>query len=231
MNSGVHTTRVAKKFEWFGLTIIKRYLEQKSVIRDVHNDPEYFTKGLDLVLEGKQTIGIDLKTDSYIGSDPERKIRGQCNPDSGAILIETISQLQYNRQKQDVLGWFFTSQADEIYYYYLALLNEPQQLDEIYAEYRDRLKSGSETKSVENRLLKALQVDNDLLVTYNLKEARSWLAQNESRLEVSYSGATNPTYVTVSLRVPRQVFLQPAGPGRNLGRIYSKVVSIRAKSP
>ncbi len=221
----MHTVRVAKKFEWFGLTLITRHLKQNATVQDVHDDPHYYSKGIDLIVEGSRAFSIDLKTDSYIGTDPLRKVRGQCNPDSGAILIETISQLQYNRRKTDVPGWFYTSEADQIYYYYLAVLNEPEQLNKIYAEYRERIKSGGETRSVEDQLIRTLKVDNDLLVTYDLIEARKWLLENESRLEVSYSGASNPTYVTVSLCVPRSNFLEPHGPGRNLGRIYPKIHS------
>src|SRR6267143_5244685 len=107
-------------------------------LRDVHSNPEFYDKGIDLILNqpNAQKKTIDLKVDSYIGSDPSRKIRGLCNPDSGFILLETISKLQYDRsrkvstngtlpvrQKADVPGWFFTSSADEVYYYFLALLN------------------------------------------------------------------------------------------------------------
>jgi hypothetical protein len=225
LDTGVHTTRLAKKFEWFGLTVVKRYLELNATVQDVHADPRYFSKGVDLVVQGTREFSIDLKIDSYIGTDPNRKIRGQCNPNSGVILLETISQLQYNRNRTDVSGWFYTSEADEIYYYYLALLNEPGQLNEIYNEYKDCVKSGRETETAEDRLIKSIEVDNDLLVTYALKEARVWLKANLGKLDVSYSGATNPTYVTVSLRVPRAIFLEPNGPARSLGRIYPKVRS------
>jgi len=222
--AGVHTTRVAKKFEWFGLTLLKRYLEKNVVIRDVHDNPQYYSKGIDLIVQGKETFSIDLKTDSYMGTDPMRKIKGQCNPDSGVMLIETISQLQYNRNKSDVPGWFFTSEADEIYYYYLAVLNEAQELTDIHSEYKMKIKSKTDTRSVEDNLIKALKVDNDMLVTYNLKKARKWLSDNIDELKISYSGATNPTYVTVSLRIPRELFLEPSGPGRNLGRVYPKIL-------
>ena len=77
--------------------------------------------GIDLILHhpNNTTTTIDLKVDSYYGSDPNRKIRGLCNPDSGYILLETISQLQFDRERQankngtlrarsrpDVPGWF-----------------------------------------------------------------------------------------------------------------------------
>lgn len=223
MCAGLHTTRVAKKFEWFGITVLKRYLERQAVVRDVHDNPQYYSKGIDLIVGDKKTYSIDLKTDSYIGSDPERKIKGQCNPDSGVTLFETISQLQYNRSKADVPGWFFTSEADEIYYYYLAVLNDPRELNDIYSEYKVKVKAKEGLGSVEDKLIRMLRVDNDLLLIYNLKEARRWLSENESTLPLSYSGATNPTYVTVSLRIPREIFVQPRGPAKNVGRIFPNV--------
>src|SRR5256885_3381569 len=111
------------------MTVVKRYLtrdKDSRDLRDVHSNPEFYDKGIDLVLNlpNAKKRTIDLKVDSYIGSDPSRKIRGLCNPDSGFILLETISQLQYDRsreistngtlparQKADVPGWFFTSSA------------------------------------------------------------------------------------------------------------------------
>ncbi|MGA8904097.1 MAG: hypothetical protein WB661_03720 [Candidatus Bathyarchaeia archaeon] len=220
MSAGVHTTRIARRFEWFGLAVIKRYLERHSTVRDVHADPMYFSKGIDFIVEGKDSLSIDLKVDSYIGTDKGRKIRSQCNPDTNMILIETLSQLQYDRRRSDVPGWFYTSEADEIYYYYLAVINDPQELNELYDEYRSHIKSKMNLKPIEDRLIQAMKVDNDLLVTYDLREARKWLSEDMDKLKISYSGATNPTYVTVSLRIPRQSFLAPNGPGRNLGRIY-----------
>ena len=89
--------RPAKTLEWIGLTIVKRYFSSaisSDRVEDVHSDPAYFQKGIDLILHhpNSSTTAIDLKVDSYYGSDPNRKIRGLCNPDSGYILLETISQ-------------------------------------------------------------------------------------------------------------------------------------------
>ena len=62
--------------------------------------PPSVKPGIDLILHhhNNTTTTIDLKVDSYYGSDPDRKIRGLCNPDSGFILLETISQLQFDRR-------------------------------------------------------------------------------------------------------------------------------------
>ena len=83
--------------------------------------PPSVKSGIDLILHqpNNTTTTIDLKVDSHYGSDPNRKIRGLCNPDNGYILLETISQLQFDRERQankngtlrarsrpDVPGWF-----------------------------------------------------------------------------------------------------------------------------
>jgi hypothetical protein len=215
---------VAKKFEWFGLTIMKRYLLKTLSVKDVHYDPDYFSQGIDLIVEKPTSFSIDLKVDSYIGSDPGRKIRGLCNPDSKMILVETLSQLQYDRSKGDVKGWFFTSKADEVFYYYLALLNDASELNPIYAQYKAALQEHRDTGYVEDELIRLLRVDNDLLITYNLGKARKWYQEVGSHLDVSWSAAPNPTYVTVSRRIPRELFVEPNGPAHNMGRIYPKIV-------
>ena len=237
----VHTVRVAKKFEWFGLTIVKRYLALEgpgAQVEDVHNDPKYFSKGIDLVVHtpGKGTRTLDVKVDSYYGSDANRRIRGLCNPDSGFILLETISQLQYDRKPQaerdgnipvrgkgDVPGWFFTGEADEVYYYYLALLNEERELNPIYAEYVNLAKSNVSTEAIAYTMLRALRVDRDLLISFRLDEARKWYDSAPASAFQGFAPAPNPTYLTLSKRAFRDNFISN-GPGKNHGSIFPTVV-------
>ncbi len=237
----VHTVRVARKLEWFGLTILKRYLAGPaagSKVEDVHDNQQYFSKGIDLILHDATngTRTIDVKVDSYYGSDPKRKIRGLCNPDSHFILLETISQLQYDRMtdpdssgtmpvrsKGDVPGWFFTEKADEVFYYYLALLNAESELNPIHAEYVSLVRSGSPTNGIENKLLRSLRVDRDLLVTFRLDEARKWFEVAPASAFLGYAPAPNPTYLTVSRRAYRDNFISN-GPGKSHGSIFPMVV-------
>ena len=234
----VQTTRVAKKLEWFGLTVVKRYLtkdKDSRDLRDVHSNPEFYDKDIDLVLNlpNARKMTIDLKVDSYYGSDPTRKIRGLCNPDSGFILLETIGQLQYERsrkvsgdgtlpvrQKPDVPGWFFTSSADEVYYYFLALLNTETQLNPLYAKYVELVKGNQPTDEVENRLLRELRVDRDLLVSFSLSNARAWYETASETVFHGYAPAPNPSYLTLSKRVKRDLFISN-GIGRSHGSIFS----------
>jgi len=222
------------------MTVVKRYLtkdKDSRDLRDVHSNPEFYDKGIDLVLNlpNTQKKTTDLKVDSYIGSDPSRKIRGLCNPDSGFILLETISQLQYDRsrsvstngtlpvrQKADVPGWFFTSSADEVYYYFLALLNTETQLNPLYEEYVKLVKSNQTTDEVENRLLRELRIDRDLLVSFSLPEARAWYDAAPETVFHGYAPAPNPSYLTLSKRVKRDLFIS-SGIGKSHGSIFSLV--------
>ncbi len=218
----------AKRIELVGLAILERYwiLEHPSWrIEDVHNDPRYFPQGIDLIVHRDQTglgIGVDVKVDTYIGSNPERKVRGLCNPDSGVLLLETLSQLQYDRREKDVPGWFYTSKAEEIHYYYLALLNEPGDLNPHFNEIRRCINDGESTEAAEEALLRDLKVDRDLLLTYKLKDARDWFEDSPTWAFRGWSGATNPTYVTVSVRVDRNAFCGD-GPGKIVGPVFEKV--------
>src|SRR3990172_2514090 len=183
-DGGVHRMAGAKKVELVGLAVLKRYwalAAPGSSVQDVHDNPAFFPKGIDLILERQAPVGkitADVKVDTYIGSDRTRKMRGLCNPDSGVLLIETMSQLQYDRARKDVPGWFHTSQADEIHYYYLALLNEASELAPFFTRIRDLSARGESTSAVEEDMIRALQVDRDLLLTYSLKAARTWFESN-----------------------------------------------------
>jgi len=225
---GVHKMAAAKKVELVGLAILKRYwrLEYpEGNIEDVHDRPDYFQKGIDLVLstprEGKSKT-VDAKVDTYIGTDPTRKIKGLCNPNSGFILMETISQLQFDRGKKDAPGWFYTSEADEIHYYYIALLNDARELAPYFIRLKDAAGSERSVDMIEDELIRILRVDQDLLVVYDLEEAREWLGRFSRNRTLSYSGAVNPTYVTVSVRVDRNTFCSQ-GPGRMKGPIFERV--------
>jgi len=206
-DESLHSAPTGKKLEWIGLTIIKRYLshvDPGNRLEDVHLNPQYFHLGVDLILHrpDNSVTTIDLKTDSYYGSDPVRKVWGLCHPDSGLILLETISQLQYDRkievgpdgtmhvkERHDVPGWFFTLQADEVYYYFIAILNDASELNPIHLEYRKLARTNESMVEVENRLLRTLKIDRDLLVSFNLRQARTWY---ESATESVLTGTGEP---------------------------------------
>jgi hypothetical protein len=203
----------------------------------VHSNPEFYDKDIDLVLNlpNAQKKTIDVKIDSYYGSDPSRKTRDLYNPDSGFILLETIGQLQYDRARKvstngtlpvrreaDIPGWFFTSSADEVYYYFLALLNTEDQLNPFYADYVELVKNNQPTDDLENRLLGELHVDRDLLVSFSLSKAREWFDNSTETAFHGYAPAPNPSYLTLSKRVKRDQFIS-SGIGKSHGSIFSLV--------
>jgi hypothetical protein len=227
--------RPAKMLEWIGLTIVKKYLSTISAdkLEDVHSNPNYFTKGIDLILhhQSGSTTTLDLKVDSYYGSDPDRKIRGLCNPDSHYILLETISQLQYEREttpdqgtlrtrnRPDVPGWFFTGSADEVYYYFLAILSTPSDLRPFYSEYLELLRTRNSTQQLEAKLLSSLRTDQDLLITYRLDKARIWYKTAPPDAFAGYAPAPNPAYITLSRRAHRDRFITDV-PANSHGSIF-----------
>jgi hypothetical protein len=225
----VHTSRSTKPLEWVGLTIVKSWLQAEApdlVIDDVHNDRDWFDKGIDLVLKyPDHTESVDLKVDSYYGTDESKKTRGFYNRDSGALILETTSQLRYDRtdleRHPDVPGWFFTSQADQIYYYFIAILTPPLILKDILARRRVLDGAGGGADVIDHELLSKLEVERDLLVSYPLKGARAWFKSAPEEAFEGWAGAGNPRYVTVSKRLKRDYLLQ-SGLGVSHGPIFQK---------
>ncbi len=88
-----------------------------------------------------------------------------------------ISQLQFDRERQadnngtlrvrnrpDVPGWFYTSTADQVYYYFLAILNTTAELRPLYAEYLELVRAQTPTLDLDEKLLRSLKIDKDLLI-------------------------------------------------------------------
>ncbi len=224
----LYTTRTTRFLEWIGLTLLTSWLRLSRPgleIEDVHANRMWFDRGIDLVLsEGGVRTSVDVKVDSYYGQVESRKLKGVYNMDSGAILLETISQLQYDRDRlassPDVPGWFWTSEADEVYHYYLALIGPRDRLKQLYQEWQADARVGRPGTSRERALVDEIQVERDLLVKYSLPEARQWYRSAHRDALGPFVGAANPGYVTVSRRVDRDLFLS-AGPGKSLGSPYS----------
>jgi hypothetical protein len=223
----LHTTRSTRPLEWIGLTIVKAWLRVSSpriLIEDVHNNPAWFDKGIDLILKyPDHTETIDLKVDSYYGTQPSRKARGLYNLDSGVLLIETTSQLRYDRtdlqDSPDVPGWFFTSTADRILYYFVAILTPAPVLKAILARRRGLETVGEASEMIDRELLSILEIERDELLSYSLEAARTWFKDAPKDAFEGWAGAGNPGYVTVSKRLRRDYFLK-SGWGTSHGPIF-----------
>lgn len=228
----LHTTRSTKPLESIGLAVVKAWIratDRTVAIDDVHDNPAWFSKGVDLVLKRPGGIeSIDLKVDSYFGTDPAKKARGLYNLDSGVLLIETTSQLRYDRadldRHPDVPGWFFTSQADTIYYYFVAIETPAATLKPILAR-REILKNRNGAAELfERELIGALNIERDELLTYSLEKARKWYSNAPPAAFEGWAGAGNPGYVTVSKRLKRDFFL-----GTDWGKSHGSIIDIAKK--
>lgn len=229
----LHTNRTTKPLEWVGLTIVKAWLSSLvPPVRttDVHSDPSWFSKGVDLVLSyPDRTETVDLKTDSYYGLDRKRKVKGFYHPDSGVLLLETTSQLRYDRTDlsthPDVDGWFFTSQASRVFYYYLAIDSAPADVMAIYDRMRALERQGLVSEIFERELLARIQIERDELLSYSLSELRAWFKTAPRDAFEGWAGAGNAPYVTVSRRMKRSYLLE-----HKLGVSHGSIVGIAKKS-
>lgn len=205
------------------------------IVEDVHNSRDWFDKGIDLILrEGDRVETVDLKVDSYFGKDPKKRQRGFYNLDSGVLLLETTSQLRYDRtdleRHPDVPGWFFTSKADTIFYYYVAIETSATLLRDILARRRGLETVGSTAELIDRELLSKLEVERDELLWYSLKVARSWFSSAPESAFEGWAGAGNPGYVTVSRRLKRSYFLN-SGWGNTYGSIIGRAREIAPSTP
>ena len=103
--------------------------------------------------------------------------------------------------------WFYTSTADEVYYYFLALLNTTAELRPLYAEYLELVRAQRPTLGLDEKLLSSLKIDRDLLITYPLDKARAWYETASRDAFAGYAPAANPTYITISVRAHRDRFV------------------------
>src|SRR3989442_957981 len=88
------------------------------------------------------------------------------------------------------------------------------------AEFYDKaIRPSDEFK---NRLLRELRVDRALLGPFSLAGARAWYDTAPETLFHGYAPAPNPSYLTLSKRVKRDLFISN-GIGRSHGSIFSLV--------
>ncbi len=235
----VHTMRPAKMLEWMGLTIVKKYLSTTSSdkVEDVRSHPDYFQKGNRPHPPPPQQHNHHHRPQSrlLLRLRPQPENQRTMQPDSGYILLEnhqptTIRQGKTpdnnstlrTRNRPDVPGWFYTSTADEVYYYFLAILSTTTELKPLYSEYLELVRGGKSTEDHEARLLRSLKIDRDLLITYRLDKARTWYRTAPEDAFAGYAGAVNPTYITLSRRACRDRFVAEL-PAKSHGSIFSKV--------
>lgn len=120
--------------------------------------------GVDLVYSaGGQLVRIKVKPDPYFGTDPAKVTDRSLTfyrPDAGHYAFESIS----NHMTREP-GWMFSSDADQIYYYYLALSQSEQEIAALSAE-PDGVFFGE------------LKVERDELHILPMKGVRHWFEAN-----------------------------------------------------
>jgi len=78
------------------------------------------------------------------------------------------------------------------------------------------------TEDLEERLLRSLKIDRDLLIAYRLDKARTWYQTAPEDAFAGYAGAVNPTYITLSRRAHRDRFVTEL-PANSHGSIFNKL--------
>jgi hypothetical protein len=120
--------------------------------------------GVDLMYRtGDEWRKIKVKPDVYFGTDPAKvndRYRTFYRADSGHYAFESISN---NATRES--GWTFNSDADEVYYYYLALSQTEEEIGALLGE-------------PDGIFFSELKVDRDELHILPMAEVQSWFQQN-----------------------------------------------------
>jgi len=124
-------------------------------------------RGVDLVyvVQGEQR-SVKVKPDVYFGSD-HAKIADRSlslyREDAGGCALQAVADSP-NRDP----GWILTSDADEIFYYYLAIAQPEDQVRALLTE-------------PDEILFSQLKVERDDLLVLPMAATRTWFAENAER--------------------------------------------------
>jgi hypothetical protein len=116
--------------------------------------------GVDIVvLQGSENRRLKLKADPYYGTD-SRKVADRSlsfyRSDAGSYAFEAIANTATREP-----GWTLASDADDLYYYYLALAQSPEDVQALMSER-------------EEVFLSELLVERDELVILPMQPVREW---------------------------------------------------------
>jgi len=122
--------------------------------------------GVDLVtLLGSDSRRIKVKADPYFGTDAE-KIADRAltfyRSDAGSFAFEALASTATREA-----GWTLTSDADDLYYYYLALAQGPEEVSALMSERNEVFFS-------------ELVVARDELVILPMQPVREWFQEHHS---------------------------------------------------
>jgi hypothetical protein len=116
--------------------------------------------GVDIVAQqGSETRRVKLKADPYYGTDT-RKVADRAlsfyRPDAHSYAFEALANTATREP-----GWTLASDADDLYYYYLALAQSPEDVQALMSER-------------EEVFFSELLVERDELVVLPMQPVREW---------------------------------------------------------
>lgn len=148
-------------------TIVVRWLEAQ-YLEDVARAPGNSAgSGVDIVYTASgESRRIKVKADPYFGTDASKisdRSRVFYRQTTGNLALEAVADSATRAP-----GWALGCDADEVFYYYLALPQSEEELGTLVAE-------GTEA------LLAGLRVDGDELLILPMAPTASWFAKNIDR--------------------------------------------------
>jgi hypothetical protein len=149
--------------------IIGRYLASQPGV-EVAPVSEYYSlggRGADLTYTTRgESRTVKVKPDPYFGTDPTKAADRDLSfyrEDARCCALQAIA----DSSTRDP-GWVFTSDADEIFYYYLAIAQPEDEVRAIFAEDDEQFFS-------------RLKVERDDLLVLPMAGTRAWLAERVER--------------------------------------------------
>jgi hypothetical protein len=124
-------------------------------------------KGVDLAYRSQGELrGVKVKPDVYFGTDPDKIADRRLSlyrQDAGRCALQAVADSSTRAP-----GWMLTSQADEIFYYYLAIAQPEDQVSALLGEPDDVFFS-------------QLKVERDDLLVLPMAATRAWFAEQADR--------------------------------------------------
>jgi hypothetical protein len=123
--------------------------------------------GVDItyVLQGERRK-VKVKPDVYFGSDPAKiadRSLSFYREDAGRCALQAVADSSTRAP-----GWIFTSDADEIFYYYLAITQPEEQVSELLS-------------APDEVFFSRLRVERDDLLVLPMVATRAWFAEQAER--------------------------------------------------
>ena len=178
--------------------IVARYLKKGMITADVQivsGIGIHSQRGVDITLStpGGARRTIKVKADPYFGTDASKigdRTLAFYRADTGSFAFESLANAATREP-----GWMVDSEAEDLYYYYLALAQDE---DEV----------GALLKEPDEVFFSEIRVERDDLIIFPMNEARVWFKEHADKYPPRpiSAGATTAWYRLVPRSdVQRQV--------------------------